>query len=93
MRVPYSRHGEAISHRIALVAIVSAARKRGRIVPSDRASYDPDSTPRGKLRLPLALAALALSVLVAGFVVLGLIDMAPQPQSVEKVISNDRLSR
>lgn len=41
----------------------------------------------------MMIAALAVVVLVAGFVVLGLIDVAPQPQSVEKVISNDRLSR
>ena len=41
----------------------------------------------------LVLAAIAVSMLVAGVVVLGLIKVAPQPQSVEKVISSDRLSR
>jgi hypothetical protein len=62
-------------------------------VPSNRSSYEKGSTPRGQSRLWLVLAAVAVSVLVAGFVVLGLIDVAPQPQTVEKVISNDRLSR
>lgn len=62
-------------------------------MPSNRSSYESGSAPRGRSRLWLALAALGVSVLVAGFVVLGLIDVAPQPQSVEKVISSDRLSR
>lgn len=66
---------------------------RGSQVPANRSSYEKGATPRGQSRLWLMLAALAVSVLVAGIVVLGLIDVAPPPQSVEKVISNDRLSR
>ena len=62
-------------------------------MPSNRSSYESGSAPRGQPRLWLVLAAVAVSVLVAGVVVLGLIDVAPHPQSVEKVISNDRLSR
>lgn len=41
----------------------------------------------------LVIAAIVGSALVAGVVVLGTMKVAPQPQSVEKVIPNDRLSR
>lgn len=41
----------------------------------------------------LILAAIAVAALVAGIVVLGLVNVAPAPQSVEKVIPGDRPSR
>ncbi len=62
-------------------------------MPSSRSGYESGTAPRGGSRLALITAAIIVSVLVAGIVVLGLIDMAPDPQSVEKVIPGDRRSR
>ena len=62
-------------------------------MPSSRSGYESGATPRRVPRLMLISAALVLAALVAGFVVLGLIDVAPAPQSVEKVIPGDRRSR
>lgn len=41
----------------------------------------------------MVLAAIAVSVVVAGIVVLGLVNVTPQPEIVEKVIPSGRLSR
>ena len=62
-------------------------------MPSSRSGYESGSTPRGGSRTALIAAAIVLAALVAGVVVLGLIDVAPDPQSVEKVIPGDRRSR
>lgn len=62
-------------------------------MPSSRSSYESGASPRGRSRLLLALAAIVVAVLVAGVVVLGMVNVAPQPQSVEKVIPSGRLSR
>ena len=62
-------------------------------MPSSRSGYESGSTPRGGSRLALITAAVIVSALVAGFIVLGLVDVAPDPQSVEKVIPGDRRSR
>ncbi len=62
-------------------------------MPSSRSGYESGSTPRGGSRLWLIVTAAVLSVLVAGVIVLGLVDVAPEPQSVEKVIPGDRRSR
>ena len=45
-----------------------------------------------RIRLPLLIAGAALVVLVGAFVALGLIDVAPQPVTVEKTIPNARFS-
>ena len=62
-------------------------------MPSGRTAYEKGSAPRGRSRLWIALVAIIAAALVAGVVVLGLVDVAPAPHSVEKVISSDRLSR
>ncbi len=62
-------------------------------MPSSRSGYESGSAPRGGSRFAMITAAIVISVLVAGVIVLGLIDVAPDPQSVEKVIPGDRRSR
>lgn len=60
---------------------------------SSRSGYESGATPRGRSRLVLVIAVAAAAVLVGGIVALGLVDVAPPPQSVEKTVPNDRLSR
>ncbi|NNG04867.1 MAG: hypothetical protein HKM95_12310 [Inquilinus sp.] len=44
-------------------------------------------------RLSLLVASAVLVVLVGSVVVLGLVDVAPPQETVEKTIPNDRFSR
>ena len=62
-------------------------------MPSSRSGYESGSAPRGGSRLWMITTAIVVAVLVAGVVVLGVVDLAPDPESVEKVIPGDRRSR
>ncbi len=62
-------------------------------MPSSRSGYESSSTPRVGSRHWVIVSAIVVTVLVAGVVVLGLLDVAPDPIAVEKVSPGDRLSR
>ena len=62
-------------------------------MPSSQSGYESGQSPRAGARSLLIGGAVILAVLVAAVVVLGLVDVTPEPRPVEKVVTGDWRSR